>query len=80
MIEQYICLFQDHNFEKYEWDKEVISLDTPYDYGSLMHYGSKDFSDNEEPTILPKVEGVSIGQREALSDIDITEVRKFYSC
>ena len=38
------------NFKKREAD-EVDSLNVPYDYGSIMHYGLKDFSDNRKPTL-----------------------------
>lgn len=52
----------------------------PYDYGSVMHYQSLAFSKNGKPTIIPKHRGVKIGQREGLSPIDISEIRKYYGC
>ncbi|XP_013421714.1 meprin A subunit alpha-like [Lingula anatina] len=54
---------------------------TPYDYGSLMHYGAYSFAaDRSKPTIIPKKAGVTIGQRIRLSDYDIQEIRTLYSC
>ena len=54
---------------------------TPFDYESLMHYGAYDFSYKpSEPVISPKRHGVKVGQREKLSDIDITEIRNYYGC
>ena len=38
------------------------------------------FSKNGQPTIEPLQSGVTIGQRNSLSSIDIQEVRTFYKC
>lgn len=42
-----------------------------YDYGSIMHYGRRQFSANGLDTITPKQAGVTIGQRNGLSRGDI---------
>ncbi|CAF3435296.1 unnamed protein product [Rotaria sp. Silwood2] len=55
-------------------------LNTPYDYGSLMHYSPNGFSANGRPTIEPLQPNVTIGQRVNLSAIDIQEVRILYNC
>ena len=47
-----------HNFNKYG-RQTIDSLGTKYDYGSVMHYGSKAFSKNKQPTIVAKQTGVS---------------------
>ncbi|CAF1376544.1 unnamed protein product [Rotaria sp. Silwood1] len=77
-------LFYDHigmsyNFEKYD-NTAVDTQNTPYDYGSVMHYGPTAFSKNGLNTIEPLQSGVVIGQRQTLSEIDIQEVRLFYGC
>ncbi|EDO26330.1 predicted protein, partial [Nematostella vectensis] len=46
------------NFEKYTSSK-INTMNTPYDYDSLMHYGSHYFSYNGKPTIVAKKGGVS---------------------
>ena len=43
-------LFSAENFKKRP-ETEINSLNVPYDYGSIMHYGLKDFSENELPTL-----------------------------
>ena len=55
---------------------------TPYDYGSVMHYGSTAFALNRnEPTIIPTQNtSAFIGQRIELSPIDILEIQRYYSC
>ncbi len=50
-----------------------------YDYGSIMHYGTHFFSESGNPTIIVHDADVpEIGQREALSDIDIFSSNAMY--
>ncbi len=51
----------------------------PYNYDSIMHYSSKAFSINGKPTIIPLQQGVTIGQREHLSQGDINAIRDLYA-
>lgn len=72
---------QEHNFNKYV-NNELSSYGQPYDYESIMHYGWRDFSANGEATILPanpSIDKLRLGQRNGLSPIDITKVKKHYS-
>lgn len=48
-----------------------------YDFASIMHYPSDAFSTNGRPTITAK-NGVLIGQRNGLSDGDVSAIKKLY--
>lgn len=51
----------------------------PYDYDSIMHYSEYAFSKNGKPTLVPRMEGVHIGQRTHLSAGDIMSVNAIYA-
>ncbi|CAF1495364.1 unnamed protein product [Adineta steineri] len=68
----------EHAFNKYT--TTVDTLGTPYDYQSLLHYGTDYFTSNGKPTLVPKDPLAVIGQRNNLSSIDIQEVRLYYQC
>lgn len=55
-----------------------IQTNTPYDYGSIMHYGKTFFGIGGAVTITPKQSNVTIGQRIALSDHDISGIKTLY--
>jgi len=67
------------NFMKYS-TSTIDSLGTPYDYGSIMHYGPYAFSKNLKATIVAKKPGAYFGQRVGPSKIDIKQMRLRYSC
>jgi len=70
-----------HNFQKYS-SRQVTHYGLPYDYESVMHYGSYDFSKNGMRTIRTKdssKQGV-IGNAKGISDLDIELVKKMYNC
>lgn len=64
------------NFRRATWQQ--AGRIGPYDYGSIMHYGTHFFSKNGLPTIIPKI-NVEIGQRNGLSQLDIQGVNALYS-
>ena len=48
-----------------------------------MHYQKTAFSKNGRPTMEPKQPGATIagaGNKYAMTDIDVAEVQKWYSC
>ncbi|XP_034727260.1 high choriolytic enzyme 1-like isoform X1 [Etheostoma cragini] len=68
---------QAYNFNK----QDTNNLNTPYDYGSIMHYDKTAFSINGRATMVPVPNAnVQIGQRQGLSSWDITRINKLYGC
>jgi astacin len=66
---------QEHNFNQHIVDGDDYG---EYDYDSIMHYSRLSFSRNGLPTIESVLEGVTIGQRQALSRGDIAAVHAMY--
>jgi len=70
----------EHNFVMLP-PAQINLLGTPYDYGSVMHYGAYDFAiDRNVPTIIPHDPKAVIGQRATLSSRDIERVQILYGC
>ena len=70
----------EYNFDKYSWD-DIQHLSVPYDYGSVMHYGTHAFARGYGPTISPRnASAVIIGQRHGLSPLDIEKINRLYEC
>ncbi len=63
-----------HNFNQHISDGDDIG---PYDYDSIMHYGTHAFSKDGQATITTK-NGAAIGQRSGLSKGDISAVWRMY--
>ncbi|CAH3104393.1 unnamed protein product, partial [Pocillopora meandrina] len=70
---------QKHNFRKYSHGT-IDSLGVPYDYGSIMHYGKRDFAKWPWQTTIKTKNGASIGQRSHLSALDVKQMNLFYDC
>lgn len=68
---------KEHNFNQHITDGDDIGA---YDYGSLMHYGRRDFAqDPTKDTITPKPDPRrAIGQRTGLSAGDILAINALY--
>ena len=65
---------KDINFKVQDVNTDTYSA---YDYGSIMHYGEYFFSKSDLPTIIVNGD-IKIGQREALSPMDIESVNRMY--
>ncbi|CAG2252870.1 SAMHD1 [Mytilus edulis] len=71
-----------HNFVRYPWSQSRI-FGLPYDYSSIMHYGSHAFSvsSGSKQTIIPRQADYdrTIGQRQVLSFYD-AKAANFHYC
>ncbi|OWF49562.1 Zinc metalloproteinase nas-4 [Mizuhopecten yessoensis] len=57
------------------------TLNAPYDYGSIMHYGAYTFSKNGNPALKALFDDKgTMGQRDGFSAVDIWKINKLYSC
>lgn len=77
--DQYIKIIWD-NIEKdhqFNFDQHLTDgMDYgPYNYDSVMHYSAYGFSKNGEKTIITLQDGVTIGQRDHLSEGEIIAVK-----
>ncbi|XP_075911356.1 uncharacterized protein LOC142906764 [Petromyzon marinus] len=80
--DKYITV-QEDNIEEDEQRQfrllDTSDFDLPYDYMSITHYDRCAFSvDGMSPTIIPKSETATIGQRDCLSPLDVMKIQKMY--
>ncbi|XP_057291615.1 zinc metalloproteinase nas-4-like [Hydractinia symbiolongicarpus] len=64
------------NFRKQSYNIIDRNIRTPYDYGSMMHYGAKAFGNGK--TTIRTLNSASIGQRNGFSQIDIKQINLMY--
>ncbi len=64
------------NFEIIDTGADTFS---DYDYGSIMHYGEYFFAEDASVKSIETPDNVVVGQRDALSPLDIASVNSMYS-
>jgi Astacin (Peptidase family M12A). len=74
--EQYIQEGKEINFQI---GSLIDSLGTAYDYGSVMHYGEYQFTNNPNRKTINAF-GNEVGQRERISWMDNVQMRLLYQC
>lgn len=78
----YVQSYAVNNFAKAS-TSSVNSLNSPYDYTSIMHYPDRAFSTDGTATIVPTRDfepWETMGQRARLSDRDVEQLRLLYMC
>ncbi|GMR40402.1 hypothetical protein PMAYCL1PPCAC_10597, partial [Pristionchus mayeri] len=70
-----------HNFAKLS-DAQNNNFGVPYDYGSVMHYGANDFSNNCQPVLVTSQAEYlnTMGQRKYEAFNDYKMINKLYNC
>ena len=70
----------EHNFRK-QSSSNIDSMNVPYDYRSIMHYGGTAFGSGKI-TIQTKDRAMQtvIGNRRGFSDFDIKQMNLLYKC
>ena len=68
----------EQKWQNFRMSKFIDTLETKYDYSSVMHYGERDFSINGQKTIDAK--GSAVGQRNRVSWRDIQQIQLMYQC
>ena len=58
------------------------TLQVPYDYDSIMHYGTDAFSKERGKLTLKSIKDPvrALGQRNGFTQIDIQEINSLYEC
>ncbi|XP_046836905.1 high choriolytic enzyme 1-like isoform X1 [Vespa crabro] len=85
--DQYIYILWENIRAGSKYNFELLDVNTitdyglPYDYDSIMHYSMTAFSKGKSlATIIPKINGIEIGQRERLSYYDVKKLLITYEC
>ncbi|GMS99363.1 hypothetical protein PENTCL1PPCAC_21538, partial [Pristionchus entomophagus] len=70
-----------NNFAK-RTDAQNNNFGVPYEYGSDMHYGAYDFSNNGQPVLVPSQGEYlnTMGQRKSLTFSDYKLINSLYNC
>ncbi len=69
-----------YNFNKHS-NSDVDSLNTPYDYYSMMQYEETSFSKNGKITMKAKKPGIiQLGNEVGFTKIDSTQAMLLYKC
>lgn len=66
---------KEHNFAQHP---DMLQDIGAYDYDSILHYSTHGFSRRGNPTLVPKVAGARIGNREGLSALDRAAIEQVY--
>ena len=75
-----LLLAKKHNFRKHS-NSKVDSLNTTYDYSSVMQYSKTAFGINGSVTMDPKQSGVfQLGQRVGFTKTDSIQANMLYRC
>ncbi|XP_078364915.1 uncharacterized protein LOC144649315 isoform X2 [Oculina patagonica] len=69
----------EHAFLKKTW-QDIDSLDTPYDYSSIMHYKLNAFSRSSRRKTIVPLRKVRARPYRRISKLDVLQVKRMYNC
>ncbi|XP_038663301.1 astacin-like metalloendopeptidase [Scyliorhinus canicula] len=82
--DDYITIFWENISPRFKFNFNLLETNNQgiiYDYGSIMHYSRKAFSNNSKATMAPKPENyMKLGQIRGLSTKDVLKINKLYKC
>ena len=85
--DQHVDVFHDRVVDKFKSQYAVMSTNdwaqhgSPYDYNSVMHYGSYVFNTNRyQPTMLKRDGGEIVANTKYLTSIDAHQIAHMYKC
>ncbi|EDV19409.1 uncharacterized protein TRIADDRAFT_33646, partial [Trichoplax adhaerens] len=68
------------NVKNFQPELTAVTYNLEYDYNSVFHYGTHDYSSDGTAVITPIANGASIGSATDYSYLDYVAINLYYEC